>query len=65
MCNLCDHEKRTQEIKTLQGRAVRLRVLASHYDALADLRIQPHSEKAKVVGFLAKNLIRELVEEWV
>jgi hypothetical protein len=39
--------------------------LATQFHALASGRIKPHTEDAKFVGIMARNLIRLLVNDWM
>lgn len=61
MCELCEPGGHEQARHT----AERLRELAKDYEALAEGLIKPHTDRASKVGFAARSLVRQLVEEWV
>ena len=65
MCALCAENEKEAERKRLVAYATRLRELASKYDAMANGRIKPHTDEAKNIGFAARMVVRELVEQWV
>ena len=61
MCELCHPEGRRKSKTT----ADRLRHLADKYEAMAAGSIKPHTPAAKDVGVVARNVVRDLVEDWV
>jgi len=67
MCNLCstDPKVATAARSYSYDVADRLRILAKDYEEMAKGSIKPHTEASKLVGTRARNLIRDLVEEWV
>ena len=67
MCGLCsdDAEERQRAQQFSSRMAERLRDLASVYERMASGAVKPHSDEAKDAGYLARGLIRALVEEWV
>jgi hypothetical protein len=67
MCELCDNssEGRAAAKEALHNKADRLRQLAKNYERLANGEIKPHTPAANLIGLSARQIIRELVEEWV
>ena len=67
MCGLCsdDAEERQRARRFNRHMAESLRRLASVYEHMASGAVKPHSDEAKDAGYLARGLIRALVEEWV
>jgi hypothetical protein len=65
MCEFCDPEKRSLAIQRARRIADPLRTLAANYEQMASGHIKPHSKEVEIVGIRGKNLVRELVEEWV
>jgi hypothetical protein len=67
MCNLCStdpaEKKRAEESHKYW--ATRFESLAADYRRLAERRISPHSEEAKMIGARARLVIRLLVGDWI
>ncbi len=63
MCKLCeDPEAGKEEALTL---AVDLERMANYERAMAHGNLDPHSDRAELVGLLARSIIRQLVAEYV
>ena len=67
MCELCDEDPKARQAAMRAKGCVAddLRRLADHYDAVAGGRVKPHTEEFVKSQYLAKAVIRRLVEEWV
>jgi len=65
MCGLCSEDTKRAARESMHATAEHMRDLADMYDAMARGTINPHSEKAKLVGIKACSIVRELVQEWV
>ena len=65
MCELCNPDTRDDAANYCRFKSIRLRSLAADYDALADGKLDPHSDKAKQMLLSAHVVIKFLVEEWL
>ena len=65
MCRLCDKEERPKAREEYRQRAQELNDLAYQYLRIVDGKIEPHTDKMKTVGLLAKSIIRFLVNDWL
>lgn len=63
MCELCSNPEAGRKSATRM--AERLEHLAANYRRLANGTLDPHSEASRVTGVMARNIVRNLVEEWV
>jgi len=64
MCEFCGDTKESA-MKGAARFAADLKRLAEHYSMLSWGRIKPHTDECKKPEFLAKQIIRRLVEDWV
>lgn len=67
MCGFCsNNQEELEKEKRHQKRVVAdLRKMAYRIDQLIDGRIKPHSDNTKNMSYIARNIIRELVNEWM
>ena len=67
MCDLCGEveKERRDAIDLLLSSADDLASLSHQLRQVAYSVIDPHSEKAKLIGLRARRIIRYLVDEWM
>ena len=67
MCGLCsdDDNVREEAVKEVYRTAEMLERLAANYRDMAHLEIKPHTEASKRMGETAREVVRQLVAEWV
>ena len=67
MCDLCSDDETVvaDAIATSRLLAEQLGALATAYRQMADGTLDPHSPDAKAVGVVARDVVRELVADWV
>jgi len=66
MCNLCGNEEERKKAKDAAlALADDLKTLSMAYQNLACGIIVPHTNEAKMLGCLAREIIRRLVEAYV
>jgi type IV pilus biogenesis protein CpaD/CtpE len=67
MCQLCsgDQEAVITERRRMMSQADRLEGLAKRIRSHAEGRLKVHSDDGKNTGVMARNLIRDLVADWL
>jgi hypothetical protein len=67
MCELCDQDPAVREAARARAAdfAADLAQLADAYRGMACGKINPHSNAATLLGVKVRNVIRELVAEWI
>jgi hypothetical protein len=67
MCNLCSNDPDTvkNERQLHEYAASQMRMLADKLDLIAQGKLKPHSDQAKVVSAISRNVITFLVDEWM
>lgn len=67
MCGLCSEDQKEKDSARSEIRRISqdMDVLSKHYRDLGTGVVKPHSPNMKSMDFLARSIIRRLVEEWV